>query len=104
MRILVTGGAGFIGSHLTDRLLAEGHNVDVVDDLSSGSLMNLADARRNGQRKFSFHRLDIKSSGVTDFIVKSKPDVVMHLAAQSDVSSSMLKPAADAETNIIGSI
>lgn len=104
MRILITGGAGFIGSHLTDRLLAEGHTVDVVDDLSSGSLSNLADARRNGQRKFSFHRLDIRSNAVTDFIVKSKPDVVMHLAAQSDVATSMAKPSLDAETNVIGSI
>lgn len=104
MRILVTGGAGFIGSHLTDRLLAEGHDVEVVDDLSSGSLINLADARRGGNRKFSFHRLDIKSHGVTDLIVKSKPDVVMHLGAQTDVTTSIAKPAADAETNILGSI
>jgi UDP-glucose 4-epimerase len=104
MRILITGGAGFIGSHLADRLLAEGHDVDVVDDLSSGSLANLADARRNGQRKFSFHRLDIRTNAVTDTIVKSKPDVVMHLAAQTDVTSSIAKPALDAQANIIGSI
>lgn len=104
MRILITGGAGFIGSHLTDRLLAEGHNVDVADDLSSGGLGNLADARRNGQRKFSFHRLDVRSHAVSDFIVKSQPDVVMHLAAQTDVTSSVAKPVFDAETNVIGSL
>lgn len=104
MRILVTGGAGFIGSHLTDRLLAEGHDVDVVDDLSSGSLSNLAQARQNGQRKFSFHRLDIRSNAVADTIAKSRPDVVMHLGAQTDVTSSIAKPVADAETNILGSL
>ena len=56
MRVLVTGGAGFIGSTLVDRLLAEGCDVDVIDDLSTGSLANLADARAQRSRKFTFHR------------------------------------------------
>jgi UDP-glucose 4-epimerase len=104
MRILVTGGAGFIGSHITDRLLAEGHEVEVVDDLSSGSLVHLQEARRVGQRQFSFHRLDIRSNAVVDCIVKAKPDVVMHLAAQTDVATSIAKPNLDAEVNVLGSL
>ena len=77
MKALVTGGAGFIGSTLADRLLAEGWEVDVVDDLSTGSLANLADARSLGSRKFSFHRLDIRSPAVTDFV--DAPQAGCHL-------------------------
>jgi UDP-glucose 4-epimerase len=58
MRTMVTGGAGFIGSTLVDRLLAEGHEVDVVDDLSSGSLANLADARASAGGALTIHQLD----------------------------------------------
>ena len=104
MFIMITGGAGFIGSNLTDRLLAEGHDVQVVDDLSSGSLTNLSDARRVGKRKFSFHRLDIKTRAVTDLIASKKPEVVIHLAAQTDVNTSTQHPIADANTNIIGTL
>ncbi|HEX5095448.1 MAG TPA: NAD-dependent epimerase/dehydratase family protein [Acidimicrobiia bacterium] len=104
MRALVTGGAGFIGSTLVDRLLAEGWAVDVVDDLSSGSLGNLGDARSQPGRKFSFHRLDVASPAVTELIVHRRPDIVFHLAAQIDVRVSVAKPAQDAMVNIIGSL
>ena len=104
MKVLVTGGAGFIGSTLTDRLLAEGHEVDVVDDLSSGSLANLADARAQRNRKFSFHRLDIRSPQLADVVGHRRPEVIFHLAAQLSVTVSVAKPVLDAEINIIGSI
>jgi UDP-glucose 4-epimerase len=104
VKALVTGGAGFIGSTLTDRLLAEGHEVDVVDDLSSGSLANLSDARAQPGRRFSFHRLDVRSGAMTDLIVHRKPEVIFHLAAQLSVTVSVAKPVLDAEINIIGSL
>ncbi|MCZ7526862.1 MAG: GDP-mannose 4,6-dehydratase [Acidimicrobiia bacterium] len=104
MRALVTGGAGFIGSTLTDRLLAEGHEVDVVDDLSTGSLANLAEARSARSRRFSFHRMDIRSPAITDLVVQRRPEVVFHLAAQADVRVSVARPAFDAEVNILGSL
>jgi UDP-glucose 4-epimerase len=104
MQALVTGGAGFIGSTIVDRLLAEGWRVDVVDDLSSGSLGNLATARALPDRRFSFHRLDVASPAVTDLIVHRRPDVIFHLAAQIDVRVSVARPAHDATVNILGSL
>jgi UDP-glucose 4-epimerase len=104
MRALVTGGAGFIGSTLVDRLLAEGHEVDVVDDLSSGSMANLADARSNGDHKFQFHRMDIRDPSLVEVIERRQPEVVFHLAAQIDVRISVSDPVHDAMINIIGSL
>jgi UDP-glucose 4-epimerase len=104
MRALVTGGAGFIGSTLVDRLLAEGHQVDVVDNLSSGSLANLADARADRAHQFSFHQLDIAAPGVVDLVARRRPDIVFHLAAQADVRVSVSRPAFDAEVNVLGSL
>jgi UDP-glucose 4-epimerase len=104
MRTLVTGGAGFIGSNLVDRLLAEGHEVDVIDDLSTGSLINLAEARANGGRALTVHRLDIRLSDVIDVIERRKPQVIFHLAAQADVRNSVKDPVFDAEVNIVGTL
>jgi len=104
VQALVTGGAGFIGSNLVDRLLAEDWKVDVVDDLSSGSLANLAMARTMPDRRFSFHRLDVTSPAVVDLIKHRRPDVIFHLAAQIDVRVSVALPAFDATVNIIGSL
>jgi UDP-glucose 4-epimerase len=104
VQALVTGGAGFIGSALVDRLLAEGWRVDVVDDLSSGSLGNLAGARALPDRRFSFHRLDVASPAIVDLIAHRRPDVVFHLAAQLDVRVSVARPVFDATVNIIGSL
>lgn len=104
MRALVTGGAGFIGSTLVDRLLAEGHAVDVIDDLSSGTLANLAEARANRDHELKVHQIDIRDGAVVDLIARRRPEVIFHLAAQADVRVSVARPAFDAEVNILGSI
>jgi UDP-glucose 4-epimerase len=104
MRSLVTGGAGFIGSNLVDRLLAEGHSVDVVDDLSTGSLANLAAARSNPDHQLTFQQLDVRSPDVAELIARRRPDVVFHLAAQADVRVSVARPVFDADVNILGSL
>jgi UDP-glucose 4-epimerase len=104
MRALVTGGAGFIGSTLVDRLLAEGHSVDVIDNLASGSLSNLADARSNRDHDLTFHQIDIGAPEVVELIERRAPEVVFHLAAQADVRLSVSDPVFDAMVNIVGGI
>jgi UDP-glucose 4-epimerase len=104
VRTLVTGGAGFIGSNLVDRLLAEGHEVDVVDDFSTGSLSNLAEARKSGGRSLHIHHLDITAPAVTELMVRRRPELVFHLAAQADVRVSVAQPTFDANVNVIGSL
>jgi len=104
VRALVTGGAGFIGSTLVDRLLAEGHSVDVIDDLSNGKLANLTDARADRDHDLKVHQVDIREAAVVDLIARRNPEVVFHLAAQADVRVSVAEPAFDAQVNIIGSI
>jgi UDP-glucose 4-epimerase len=104
VKALVTGGAGFIGSTLVDRLLAEGHSVDVVDNLTSGSLANLADARRNHVGHLTIHQLDVRSPDLAELMHKSRPEVVFHLAAQVDVRVSVADPIFDADVNVMGSL
>lgn len=101
-KAVVTGGAGFIGSNLVERLVDEGVEVLVIDDLSSGMLSRLATARERG--KIHFHQMDIRAAELRDVIVGFTPQVIFHLAAQIDVRSSVVDPAGDAEINIIGTV
>jgi UDP-glucose 4-epimerase len=98
---MVTGGAGFIGSHLSDRLLAEGKRVVVVDDLSAGRIANLVEARTYGQL-FTFHNIDIRLDELRTVFERHRPEVVMHVAAQASVAVSMQDPALDASVNLVG--
>lgn len=103
MRVLVTGGAGFIGSTVVDALLAHDHDVYVVDDMSSGKLPNLEDARHEaGDKKLVIHRYDVASEAVGDLLQQVKPEVVLHLAAQASVPASVADPVYDAQVNILG--
>ncbi|MCC7203227.1 MAG: NAD-dependent epimerase/dehydratase family protein [Nitrospirae bacterium] len=97
MRVLVTGGAGFIGSHIVDRLILEGHTVSVIDNLSTGKTENLNPAAE-------FYKLDIENPRIEKVFKKEKPEVICHLAAQMDVRRSVADPAFDAKTNILGMI
>jgi UDP-glucose 4-epimerase len=98
MKILVTGGAGFIGSHLVDRLIQEGHELVVVDNLSTGK-------RRNINRAAEFYKLDIQSGWRLARVFRNeRPSLVMHLAAQMDVRRSVEDPTYDAQVNILGTV
>jgi UDP-glucose 4-epimerase len=97
VRTLVTGGAGFIGSHLVDALLAGGHDVCVVDDLSRGQRSSVAaDAR--------LHVADVRSAALHDVVDTEKPEIVFHQAAQIDVRRSISEPLLDTEINVVGTV
>jgi UDP-glucose 4-epimerase len=101
---IVTGGAGFIGSTLVDRLLAEGYQVTVIDDFSSGRPSNLEAAQANNGDNLEVVELDIRLLAASDLIADLKPEVIFHLAAQVDVRHSVSDPVFDAEVNILGTL
>ena len=97
MKVLVTGGAGFIGSHIVDRLIDEGYEVVIVDDLSSGKEENI-------NKKAKFYKLNIQDLELETIFQKEKPDCVNHHAAQIDVRRSVSDPIFDASINVLGTI
>ena len=97
MKILVTGGAGFIASHVSDTLLALGHDVAIVDNFASGKRENLPAGA-------AFYEVDIRDERLGDVFQAEKPDVVVHHAAHIEVARSVREPAYDASINILGSL
>lgn len=97
MKILVTGGAGFIGSHLTDTFISNGHDVVVVDNLVSGQLENL-------NPKAKFYLMDIRAETITKVFEAEKFDILCHQAAQMDVRKSVADPLFDADVNVAGTL
>jgi UDP-glucose 4-epimerase len=95
MRILVTGGAGFIGSHVADRYVADGHEVAVLDDLSTGRRENVNDGAR---------LVEADLAAAAEAFADARPEVCFHLAAQADVRVSVERPDFDAEVNLLGTI
>jgi len=101
-RALVTGGAGFIGANLVDRLVDDGVEVLVVDDLSTGRLDRLSAARQSGA--VTFHQLDIRDPDLGAVMAAYRPEVVFHHAAQIDVRKSVADPVTDASINVVGTV
>ncbi len=97
MRALVTGGAGFVGSHIVDRLLDDGHAVDVVDNLSTGR-------RERVDRRAQLHICDLRDERLDTRISDIRPDVIVHVAAQAAVARSVADPLLDASINVLGTI
>ncbi len=101
-RALVTGGAGFIGANLVDRLVDDGSEVLVVDNLDRGRLERLASARRAGH--VQIHQLDVRDPALQEVTGRFEPEVVFHLAAQIDVRHSVRDPVSDASVNVDGTV
>jgi UDP-glucose 4-epimerase len=97
VKTLVTGGAGFIASHLSDRLIELGHDVVVVDDLSKGKVENVPPQAK-------FYEMDIRDKSLDDVFMAERPEVVFHHAAHADVTRSVRDPEHDASVNILGSL
>ncbi len=98
MRVLVTGGAGFIGSHLVDALIDAGHEALIIDNLATGERANLNPGAR-------FYEADIRDAiAVGDLFARERPEVLIHQAAQLDVRRSVADPAYDADVNILGTL
>lgn len=95
-KILVTGGAGFIGSHIVDRCISEGHETIIIDNITTGKEKNL-------NPKAKFYKADITTPEVAQIILKEKPEIIFHLAAQIDVRKSIENPEFDKKVNIEGS-
>ena len=101
-RAVVTGGAGFIGANLVDRLVDDGAEVLVVDDLSSGRLDRLAEARQRGH--VQVHQMDIRADELAEALDRFEPQTVFHLAAQIEVRRSVVEPVFDASVNVVGTV
>ncbi|MCP9472604.1 MAG: NAD-dependent epimerase/dehydratase family protein [Nitrospira sp.] len=97
MKVLVTGGAGFIGSHVVDRLVEEGHEVVVVDDLSTGK-------RKHVNRAAGLYKLDVQSGRLEKVFRNERPSIVIHLAAQASARQSIENPILDAQVNVLGTM
>src|SRR5437016_11453278 len=97
MHAIVTGGAGFIGSHIVEAYLGRGWRVSVIDDLSTGDLANV-------DPRATLYEIDIRDDTAAALIRDLKPDIVSHHAAQMDVRRSVVDPAFDAEVNVVGSV
>ncbi len=96
-KVLITGGAGFIGSHVADLLIKENYDVIIVDNLSRGKIENI-------NLKAAFYKIDISNEELKDVFAREKPEIVIHMAAQLDIRISVEDPVTDANQNIIASL